>query len=145
MTSLSATRHFLREIYSVSYHSGFPSVVVSHEQPGRGEASVSDLRLRLAIVKSTIYRVLVSDHLIETVNAVYSDNARSLFSAVRCLSASTGRGEGKVLDAIERYKLMTCDGIEDFEPENEDERKFSEWVDFSLEILCEEFSQKGWI
>ena len=138
-------RAFLRRVYDISYISDLHSPFLSDELPGRGTATVTDLRLDLALVKATIRRVLSFDHLTETINAVYSDDPEAVFSIVELLSQSLRCDRGRAMMALEHCKTMTHDGLCGFEPRNPPERRLSEWMEFAVGILAEEFEGKGWI
>ena len=142
---ITDARCFLRRVYDISYVSDIHSPLLSDELPGRSSATVTDRRLQLSLVKATIRRVLAFDHLIESVNAVYSDDPEAAYAIVCLLSQSIGCTKGRALLALEQFKALSHDGLSGFEPRNSTERRLAEWVEFSLGILAEEFEGKGWI
>ena len=138
-------RAFLRRVYDISYISDIHSPFLSDELPGRGTATVTDLRLDLALVKATIRRVLSFDHLIESINAIYSDDPESVFAIVELLGQSLRCSRGQAMMALEHFKTMSHDGLCSFDPRNPPERRLTEWVDFAVGVLTEEFEGKEWI
>ena len=142
---IHATRQFLQKVYHVSFCSDIHSVTISDEQPGRGGTTVTELRLELALVKAAIRKTLGFDHLIETVNAVYSDDPESAYAVVENLSRQARCGRGRALEAFEHYKLMSFDGLTDCEPRTGEERVIARWMEFSISVLTEEFVARGWI
>ena len=141
---LHATRCFLHDAFRISYTSDIYSPLLSDELPGRSGVTVTDRRLDLALVKSAIRRTLVSDHLIETINAIYSDDSASLCAVVDCLVAS-GFGRRRAFEAVETVKLRTGDGLFEYDPRSREEVKLTGWLDFSLDSLGAEFTERGWI
>ena len=142
---ITDARCFLRRVYDISYVSDIHSPLLSDEFPGRSGATITDLRLQLSLVKATIRRVLAFDHLIESVNAVYSDDPEAAYAIVCLLSQSIGCTKSRALLALEQFKALSHDGLSGFEPRNSSERRLAEWVEFSLGILADEFEGKGWI
>lgn len=141
---LHATRGFLHDAFRISYTSDIHSPLLSDELPGRSGATITELRLDLALVKSAIRRTLVSDHLIETINAVYSDDPDSMRAVVDCLVA-VGFGRRRAFEAVETVKLMSGDGLFEYDPRSREEIKLTGWLDFSLDSLGDEFAERGWI
>ncbi len=140
-----STRCFLHKIYSISYISDLHSPFMSDELPGRSGTTITELRLDLALVKATIKRTLVSDHLIESINTVFSDDSYSLHASTCLLSRSVKCSHGMAFEAIESHKLMSMDGLAKIEPKTHPERVFSGWLDMAVDVLSEEFGERGWI
>lgn len=145
MSDVQATRCFLRKVYDVSYVSDLHSPRLSDELPGRGGTTLTESRLELALVKSTIKRSLKWDCWISTIDAIFSDSPEALYDLVALLSRTTKCGRGKALMVIENYKFSSHDGLVDVHSENSIERTLNGWMEISLEVLTEEFQEKGWI
>ena len=140
-----SVRHFLSRVYAVSFCSDIHSVTISDEQPGRGGSTVTELRLELALVRAAIRKTLGFGYLINSMDAIYSDDPEALCEAVADLDAWTHCGKRRALEALEHYKLMSFDGLTDCEPRTGEERVIARWMEFSLDILSEEFVARGWI
>jgi hypothetical protein len=140
---ITDARCFLRRVYDISYVSDIHSPFLSDELPGRSSATVTDLRLQLSLVKATIRRVLAFDHLIESVNAVYSDDPEATYAIVCLLSSPSVARKAGPFWRWNSIKALSHDGLSGFEPRNSSERRLAEWVEFSLGILADEFEGKG--
>jgi hypothetical protein len=140
-----ATRCFLRRIYDVSFVSDLHTPILSDELPGRGGSTITEMRLDLALVKAVIKSVLVADHLVESINAIFSDDPEALY-AVTCILSQTMRcSKGKAFASIEHVKTLSQDGLMEVRPQNPVEKKFTDWHDFGIEVLAQEFVERGWV
>ena len=138
-------RLFIRRVYDISYISDLHSAMLSDELPGRSGTTIMDSRLELALLKSAIVRSLGWDYLIDTMDAIFSDDPESIFSLAHHLSKKLNCGMGAASVAIERIKLMSHDGASEVTPNGRAERVLVEWLDFSLDILGKEFTERGWL
>lgn len=145
MSDTTATRCFLRRIYDVSFISDIHSPILSDELPGKGGTTVTELRLELALVKSAMCKTLKWDYLIDTIEAIFSDDPEAVLAVCQHLSAKTRCTFSRGHDAIERVKMMSHDGLAEVSPKNATEKILIEWLDFALSVIDIEARERGWV
>ena len=94
-----------------------------------------------AMVLGAISNTLKWDYLIDTVDAIYGWDPESVFQLSSQLSRTCRVSQGQTLLAIESYSLLKAPS----DHPTFSERKLHEWHLFALDVLCEEFSGRGWI